>query len=104
MAKKRKTVTQAAMEKKEEEKKQEKKKERISPREAATAASRYYNELTNSAQLGSIEEIELSEDENRWIVTLGFLDTLAAFGPRVYKLFEVDARTGEVLSMRIRNV
>ncbi len=107
MAKKRKTVSQAAMEEKQAaaEKKREDKRERISPREAARAAARYYHELTGAGQQGSVEEIELSQDGNRWIVTLSFLDTSLAFmGPKKYKLFEVNAYTGDVLRMKIREV
>ncbi|UCC28993.1 MAG: hypothetical protein JSU86_12405 [Phycisphaerales bacterium] len=107
MAKKRKTVSQAAMEEKQAavEKKREDKSERISPREAARAAAQYYNELTGAGEQGSIEEIELNQAGNRWIVTLSFIDrTLMLMGPKIYKLFEVNAYTGDVLTMKIRKV
>ncbi|QQE67477.1 hypothetical protein GFS31_41900 (plasmid) [Leptolyngbya sp. BL0902] len=58
-----------------------------------------------------LEEVELSEDEKFWFITLGFLrPTDAAFAilqsqkQRDYKQFKVDAETGEVKAMKIRNV
>jgi len=78
--------------------------ERISPRRAAFEANRYYNELTGLQQTATVEEIELSEDGELWLVTLGVLKELPAFGPREYKLFKVDAYTGDVHSMKMRRV
>ncbi len=66
-----------------------------------------------------LEEVELSEDKRFWLVTLGFdrpVKTLASeFFPTVsdsvpsaikreYKLIKVDSETGEVQSMKIREV
>ncbi|MGF1515258.1 MAG: hypothetical protein ACFB5Z_16380 [Elainellaceae cyanobacterium] len=66
-----------------------------------------------------LEEVELSEDEKTWLVTLGYdvpikrksaLDEMmqsinAPRGfKREYKLFAVNASTGEVESMKIRQV
>lgn len=58
-----------------------------------------------------LEEIQISEDEQLWLVTLGFdrvLDEDEALVPnqtrREYKLFEIDANTRKVKSMKIRVV
>jgi hypothetical protein len=62
-----------------------------------------------------LEETELSEDRQYWLVTLGYdrptpvhLDQLMGIGglnrkyQREWRVFRVDAETGEVLSMKIR--
>jgi hypothetical protein len=61
-----------------------------------------------------LEEVELSEQENLWLVTLGFnvpmkeglLNALGNPKPyrREYKLFKVDAETSHVKAMKIRQV
>ena len=86
--------------------KQHKEKTRITPREATIAASTYFTELTGSERRASIEEIELSQDGKRWVVTLGFelLALTLPMGPQKYKVFQVNAFTGEVLSMKIREL
>jgi uncharacterized membrane protein YkoI len=78
------------------------KKERITPREATIAATRYYQAITESASVGSVEEIELSEDERYWLVTLGHEDGVF-YTQKKYRVFKVNASTGEVLSMKIRD-
>lgn len=58
-----------------------------------------------------LEEVELAEDERYWHVTLSYqpasevavIFNKAAF-PRDYKMFTIDAQTGEVKSMKIRKV
>lgn len=59
-----------------------------------------------------LEEVELSEDEQFWFVTLGFdrpidnnpLALLQNQTQRDYKQFKIDALTGEVKAMKIRTV
>jgi len=78
---------------------------------AREAAERFYNEPLQDLRL---EEVELADDESHWLITLGFLvpdpkalhpglfslkRDLARF-ERVYKVFEVDASSGKVRSMR----
>ena len=84
-------------------KKESEKKQRIAPRDAAAAAGKYFGELTGTQQALSVEEIELSEDGRYWFVTLGF-SLSYLIGPKSYKVFKVDAYTGEVLSMKIREL
>lgn len=60
-----------------------------------------------------VEEIESSEDDKLWFITLGwgappgsepglFGGLSSAVMRRVYKVFSIDAETGEVISMKIR--
>ena len=62
-----------------------------------------------------LEEIELSEDEQYWLVTLGYdiekqnnLPMLLASKPqelsREYKLFQINSDSGKVEAMKIRKV
>lgn len=58
-----------------------------------------------------LEEIQISEDEKLWLVTLGFdrlLEEDESLVPdqtkREYKLFEIDADTRQVKAMKIRIV
>lgn len=65
----------------------------------------------------SLEEIDRSEDEKYWLITLGFERRKGALSKKVaelnqllypekerYKIFQVNTRTGEVRSMKIRAV
>ena len=84
---------------------------------ALTEAQEFYanQELLDLA----LEEVERSDDGNYWLITLGFLvpnrnqtrgplaaltGTEASPYVRKYKLFKIDAATGEVLAMKIRSV
>jgi hypothetical protein len=65
-----------------------------------------------------VEEVSKSDDGNHWLITLGFASPLkvdtatmpAALGlgnvlrpqARLYKIVNVDARSGEFVSMKIR--
>lgn len=67
-----------------------------------------------------VEEVELSEDRQAWLITLGYERSLKNCSQpeelltspliakkiffREYKLFRVNAETGEVESMKIRQV
>ena len=80
---------------------------RISPKEAVIAATKHFTEVTGITSGVSVEELELTEDAKYWIVTLGYIEparTLAFTGPKSFKTFKIDATTGDVLSMKIREV
>jgi hypothetical protein len=56
-----------------------------------------------------LEEVELSEDDKFWLVTLSFpppagSSFAVALGGRVYKVVKIDAVTGEFESIKIRQV
>lgn len=57
-----------------------------------------------------LEEVELSDNEPVWLITLGFdvpdgtEGFLAAKKRREYKLFKVNSETGQVQAMKIREV
>ena len=62
-----------------------------------------------------LEEVELSEDKQFWYITIGYdrpvikrktvlkIDYLPQY-EREYKIFKINSQTGEVESMKIRNV
>ena len=97
----------------------------IDVKEAVKIATEYLKRLYEPAQLHDIllEEVELSDDEKYWYVTLGFSRPVASTNPlqaltetflktqsilnqteyqREYKVFQIDTATGQVRSMKIR--
>jgi hypothetical protein len=80
----------------------------IDVKQAVDAASQYLATLYANDPPSNVrlEEVELSEDEKYWLVTLSFSDTLQVFIPprRSYKLFKINAESGQVQSMKIREV
>ena len=95
----------------------------IDVKQAVAAATTYFRTLYNTDALSDIllEEVELTDDERLWIVTLSALlpasneelnetvsNALAtSLGGnrqhrRVYKVFTVSAENGRVRSMKIR--
>jgi hypothetical protein len=59
-----------------------------------------------------LEEVELSEDESHWLITLSYIVPRSVFADvpgilshrREYKVFKIDAATGQVRSMKIRKL
>lgn len=85
----------------------------IDVRTAVQAAVRYARELygENNDLTLMVEEVEPSEDERYWLITLSLSDRSNPFATLAranhgtsYKIFEVDAATGAVRSMKIRSV
>lgn len=93
----------------------------ISIEEAVSAAKAYAARVFSESELKQlrVEEIESTRDDTQWLVTLGWLEPavrqlggLGAFAglshnsleavPRVYKIFTIDAETGDVKSMKMR--
>lgn len=83
----------------------------LTAKEAAIKAKKYYEELAGSKNRINLEEIELSDDKKYWFITLGiytptnsmFLLSQGINEAVNYKTFQVDARSGEVVSMKIKN-
>lgn len=75
----------------------------IDVKEAVGKASTFLQVLIPKAWKERLEEVELTEDEKYWLVTLSYLETMIET-QRQYKSFKVDATSGEVQSMKIRSV
>lgn len=99
-------------------------KRRFDAKQSAKLALEYFNELFPNAAVSNValEEVEFLEEENCWLITLGLdeaprprtpsivsvnkpslADLFGASSPvRKFKSFKVDAKTGNVISMKIR--
>ncbi|HXU46951.1 MAG TPA: hypothetical protein VN783_15585 [Thermoanaerobaculia bacterium] len=94
----------------------------VDVKEAVKAASSYAQDLLGpKLEQLALEEVRFDERKRKWLVTLGFSRGLAKPPKRTkgaldldflnlqpkdlvgreYKVFDVDARTGKVLSMKI---
>lgn len=87
-------------------------------KEAAQRASEYFAGLYADQGVSNVqlEEVELTDDGQYWLITLSYPVVPAADRPvmpvmpfnfalkRKFKVFKIDAKTGEVKSMKIRNV
>jgi hypothetical protein len=76
----------------------------ITVKEAATKAANYLKDLMPGATSFQIEEVEPSESNKVWSITLSYVDPEIMFGGKSYKVIKVRKSDGEVLSMKIRNV
>jgi hypothetical protein len=77
-------------------------------KEAAQRASDYFAVLYADQGVSKVqlEEVELTDDGQYWLITLSFPITpsLSLPAKRKYKVFKIHATTGEVKSMKIRKV
>ncbi|MCS7067218.1 MAG: hypothetical protein RMK51_02180 [Meiothermus sp.] len=83
-------------------------------KEAVKIATEYIQTLFSEKQIPELrlEEVELSPDNQFWEVTLSFvvreptayLSLGDAARTREYKIFRINAETGQVQSMKIRKV
>ncbi|MDI6735515.1 MAG: hypothetical protein QME42_04865 [bacterium] len=75
--------------------------------QAAQMAELYLRSLVPNVSNIMLEEVELSDDEQFWLITLSYNDLSTGiqnmFGKTV-KLFKVRKDNGEVISMKIRKV
>lgn len=84
----------------------------IDVKQAAQSASDFITGLYSNETISDVmlEEVELSEDGKYWLITLSFPAPSSSVHPilgikgRRYKIFKVDTATGEVLSMKIREL
>lgn len=91
----------------------------LTVKDAVHAAEEWVRDLYPASALKHLrlEEVQLSDDEKTWHITLGWAERgvrenglAAALSrevsvlPRVYKSLEVDAESGAVRSMKIREV
>ncbi len=87
---------------------------KIDVKTAVEAALQYVKSLYAGQNLRDLllEEVELSDRDNEWLVTVGFSLPKEEQGllitprqlARHYKVVRVDAETAQALSMRIRDV
>jgi hypothetical protein len=83
----------------------------IDVKQAAQSATNFITGLYSDQVISDVrlEEVELSEDTKYWLITLSFPappspGVITFGGRRQYKIFKVDADTGTVLSMKIREL
>ena len=80
----------------------------INVKEAAQKAAEYFTDLYHDQFTNVlVEEVELTG--GYWLITLGYdrppaVPGFSLKGPRAFKVFKVDGETGEVISMKIREV
>lgn len=86
---------------------------KIEVRDAVAAAAKYFKVLYPGVSKFSLEEVEMSDDERHWLITLGFpkqrdpfeAGSLFVDRPQTkFKVFKIDARTGRVVAMKIRKL
>ncbi len=80
--------------------------EKITARQAAVAAAAYLSQIVGPGLNPVVEEVELDDTDRYWLITLGY-QAPGAYpfaGSKEYKVFKVDSYTGEVVSMKIREI
>ena len=83
----------------------------INVKEATDKAKEHLLAFFPDAEQVQLEEVELSKDKAYWLITLSYegLSSSVASSMLVgksllYKIFKLDAKQGEVISMKIRNI
>ena len=83
----------------------------INVKEATEKAKEYLVNFYPEAENVLLEEVELTADKAYWMVTLSFegitssvASSLLVGKSVLYKIFRIEAETGEVISMRIRDI
>jgi len=83
----------------------------INVKEATDKAKEHLLAFFPDAEQVQLEEVELSEDKAYWLITLSYegLSSSVASSMLVgksllYKIFKLDAKQGEVISMKIRDI
>lgn len=82
----------------------------IDAKEAAQRASQYLQSLLSNVTNIMLEEVELTDDEQFWLITLSCssiasdIDKIFGNTIKVFKVFKIRRDNGEVISMKIREV
>ena len=83
----------------------------INVKEATNKAKEHLLAFFPDAEQVQLEEVELSEDKVHWLITLSYegISTSVASSMLVgksllYKIFKMEAESGEVISMKIRDI
>lgn len=80
---------------------------KISAKEAVVIASNYYSEISSEFRGVRVEEIELDEGGDFWLITLGIPDTAYTFAVESkysFKEFKINAANGDVLYMKAKRL
>jgi hypothetical protein len=83
--------------------------------QAVTQASTHLRLLIPAAQKITLEEVEITEDDNFWLITLSFIDpnkedgaslahALSGRPHRSYRVIKLNRKTGELRSMKMREL
>ncbi len=80
-------------------------------KEATEKAIEYFKKFYPGVEKVHLEEVEITDDDNYWNVVLSYenvettpLSYLQIGQQRTFKVFKIDAKTGKVRSMKIRNI
>ncbi len=83
----------------------------IDVKEAADKARSHLASFFPDAERVQLEEAELTDDKTHWFITIGYegvshsVASSLLVGKSVrYKIFKLDAESGEVISMKIRDI
>jgi hypothetical protein len=85
----------------------------VTVKEAVKNSVNFLNEMDESLLNGDflVEEVEKTENEDYWLITLSFLSEkktgkikFSILAERKYKIFKVKTLNGEVVSMKIREL
>jgi len=83
----------------------------IDAKEATAKAREHLTAFFPEAENVQLEEVELSADKAHWLITLSYegvansvASSLLVGKSVLYKIFKLDAKTGNVLSMKIRDI
>ncbi len=83
----------------------------INVKEATDKAKEYLVSFFPDAENVQLEEVEMTEDKAHWLVTISYegvsnsvASSLLVGKTVLYKIFKIDAKVGEVISMKIRDI
>jgi hypothetical protein len=83
----------------------------INVKDATDKAKEHLLAFFPDADQVQLEEVELSEDKAHWLITLSYEGVSSSVASSMlvgksllYKIFKLDAKQGEVISMKIRDI
>jgi hypothetical protein len=83
----------------------------INVKEATEKAKEHLSVFFPDAEQVQLEEVELSADKKHWLITLSYEADSGSVASSMlvgkslrYKVFKLDTKSGDVISMKIRNI
>ena len=80
-------------------------------KEATEKAIEYFKKFYPNIERVQLEEVEITDDDKYWNIVLSYenmettpLSYLQIGQQRTFKVFKIDADTGKVRSMKIKNI